>query len=56
MTKKCITIRPTSFDPAPKTGGSAQIEKVEAVDVPNFSKFIKREKQNQKDLNLELQE
>ena len=41
--KKCVTIRPTSFDPAPKTGGSAQVEKIEAVDVPNISKFIKRE-------------
>ena len=41
--KRCITIRPTSFEPAPKTGGSAQVEKVEAVDVPNFSKFVKRE-------------
>ena len=41
--KKCVTIRPTSFDPAPKTGGSAQVEKVEAVDIPNISKFIKRE-------------
>ena len=41
--KKCITIRPTSFDPAPKTGGSAQVEKVEAVAVPSISKFIKRE-------------
>jgi len=41
--KKCVTIRPTSFDPAPKTGGSAQIEKVEAAPVPNTSKFIKRE-------------
>ena len=41
--KKCITIRPTSFDPAQKTGGSAQVEKIEAVDVPNVSKFIKRE-------------
>jgi len=41
--KKCITIRPTSFDPAPSSGGSAPIEKVDAVDVPNISKFIKRE-------------
>ena len=41
--KKCVTIRPTSFDPAPKTGGSAQIEKVDAVAAPNISKFIKRE-------------
>jgi len=41
--KKCVTIRPTSFDPASKTGGSAQVEKIEAVAVPNISKFIKRE-------------
>ena len=41
--KKCITIRPTSFDPAPTSGGSALIEKVDAVDIPNISKFIKRE-------------
>ena len=41
--KKCITIRPTSFDPAPSSGGSAPIEKVDTVDVPNISKFIKRE-------------
>jgi electron transfer flavoprotein alpha subunit len=41
--KKCITIRPTSFDPAPTSGGSAQIEKVEEVEIPNISKFIKRE-------------
>ena len=41
--KRCVTIRPTSFEPAPKTGGSAKIEKVDAADVPNFSKFVKRE-------------
>jgi len=41
--KKCISIRPTSFDPAPATGGSAIIEKVEAENIPNISKFIKRE-------------
>jgi len=41
--KKCITIRPTSFDPAPSSGGSATIEKVDAVEIPNISKFIKRE-------------
>ena len=41
--KKCITIRPISFDPAPTSGGSALIEKVDAVDIPNISKFIKRE-------------
>ncbi len=41
--KKCITIRPTSFDRAEATGGSAQIEKVAAVEIPNTSKFVKRE-------------
>jgi len=41
--KKCITIRPTSFDPAATTGGSASIEKIESVDIPNISKFIKKE-------------
>ena len=41
--KKCITIRPTSFDPAPTSGGSAPIDKVDSIDVPNISKFIKRE-------------
>jgi len=41
--KKCITIRPTSFDPAPSSGGSAQVEKTESVAAPNISKFIKRE-------------
>jgi len=41
--KKCITIRPTSFDPAPTSGGSAAIEKVDAVEIPSISKFIKRE-------------
>jgi len=41
--KKCITVRPTSFDRAEKTGGSAQVEIVEAVDITNNSKFIKRE-------------
>ena len=41
--KKCVTIRPTSFDPAPTSGGSAPIEKIDAADVPNISKFVKRE-------------
>jgi electron transfer flavoprotein alpha subunit len=41
--KKCITIRPTSFDPAPSSGGAAPIEKIDATDIPNISKFIKRE-------------
>ena len=41
--KRCITIRPTSFDAAEKSVGSAPVEKIEAVDIPNTSKFIKRE-------------
>ena len=41
--KKCITIRPTSFDAASKSGGSASIEKIEPADCKNISKFIKRE-------------
>ena len=41
--KKCITIRPTSFDPAPKTGGSAEIVKAEVGEVSTITKFIKRE-------------
>ncbi len=41
--KKCITIRPTSFDPAPTTGGSAEIVKVEGAEDFKITKFIKRE-------------
>ena len=41
--KKCVTIRPTSFDPAPTSGGSAPVEKIDAPDAPNISKFIKRD-------------
>jgi len=41
--KKCVTIRPTSFDPAPTSGGSAAIEKVDGTEASNISKFIKRE-------------
>jgi electron transfer flavoprotein alpha subunit len=42
-TKKCITIRPTSFEPCETSGGSAPIEKVEAAEEFTSSKFIKRE-------------
>jgi electron transfer flavoprotein alpha subunit len=42
-TKKCITIRPTSFEPCEISGGSAPIEKVEAAEEFTLSKFIKRE-------------
>ena len=41
--KKCITIRPTSFEPCETSGGSASIEKVEAAEEFSSSKFIKRE-------------
>ena len=41
--KKCITIRPTSFDPAPTSGGSAEIIKTDAAEATTLSKFIKRE-------------
>ena len=41
--KKCVTIRPTSFDPAPSTGGSAEIIKSEPGDKFESSKFVKRE-------------
>jgi len=41
--KKCITIRPTSFDPSPTSGGSAEIVKVEISEASNLAKFIKRE-------------
>ena len=41
--KKCITIRPTSFDPAPTSGGSAEIVKAEKNEASNLTKFIKRE-------------
>jgi electron transfer flavoprotein alpha subunit len=42
-TKKCITIRPTSFEPSERSGGSALIEKIEAAEEFSGSKFIKRE-------------
>ena len=41
--KKCVTIRPTSFDPCETSGGSAPIEKVDPSDEFAFTKFIKRE-------------
>ena len=41
--KKCVTIRPTSFDPCESTGGSAEIEKVDASEEFSNTKFIKRE-------------
>ena len=41
--KKCITIRPTSFDPAVTSGGSAEIVKADGEDANTNIKFIKRE-------------
>tara|TARA_B100001540_G_scaffold249503_1_gene225298 strand:+ start:401 stop:1354 length:954 start_codon:yes stop_codon:yes gene_type:complete len=41
--KKCVTIRPTSFDPCESTGGSASIEKIDASEEFSNTKFIKRE-------------
>ena len=41
--KKCVTIRPTSFDPCESSGGSAIIEKAEAGEEFGQTKFIKRE-------------
>ena len=41
--KKCITIRPTSFEACESSGGSAPIEKVEGVEEFAQTKFIKRE-------------
>ena len=41
--KKCITIRPTSFDPAATSGGSAEIVKGENGESFSSIKFIKRE-------------
>ena len=41
--KKCVTIRPTSFDPCESSGGSASVEIVEACEEFSNTKFIKRE-------------
>ena len=41
--KKCITIRPTSFEPCESSGGSALIEKVDPGEEFTQTKFIKRE-------------
>ena len=41
--KKCVTIRPTSFEPCKTTGGSAEITKFDSNEPSEVSKFIKRE-------------
>ena len=45
---KCVTIRPTSFDPAPTSGGSAEIQNGNPGDSSNLSK---KRKLNQIDLS-----
>ena len=40
---KCVTIRPTSFDQAESSGGSAEIITSDAKEDFKFSKFIKKE-------------
>ena len=40
---KCVTIRPTSFDPAPTSGGSAEIQNSDAGEATEISKFLKKE-------------
>ena len=41
--KKCITIRPTSFEPCESSGGSAPIENAEGGEEFSSTKFVKRE-------------
>ncbi|MBI29168.1 MAG: Electron transfer flavoprotein subunit alpha [Alphaproteobacteria bacterium MarineAlpha5_Bin11] len=41
--KKIITVRPTSFDPAPSSGGSAPIEEIQSSESAKLSNFIKKE-------------
>ena len=41
--KKCVTIRPTSFDPCEISGGSALIENADSSEEFTTTKFIKRE-------------
>ena len=40
---KCVTVRPTSFEPAPSAGGSAEIVKADAGEEFSLTKFIKKE-------------
>jgi electron transfer flavoprotein alpha subunit len=41
--KKCITIRPTSFDACESSGGSAPIESIDPAEEFSLTKFVKRE-------------
>jgi electron transfer flavoprotein alpha subunit len=40
---KVITVRTTAFDAAPSDGGSAQIERIDAVDPAGIARFVGRE-------------
>ena len=40
---KVITVRTTAFDPAAATGGSAQVEKMEATPAAGLSEFVARQ-------------
>ena len=55
--KKCVTIRPTSFEPCETSGGSAPIEKIDSVlKSLHYLNLLKEKKLSQTDLNLELLE
>ncbi len=41
--KKVITIRPTSFEPTPSSGGSAIIEDIDEIEDLKLSKFVSKE-------------
>ena len=41
--KKVITIRPTSFEPTPSSGGSAIIENIDEIEDLKLSKFVTKE-------------
>ena len=50
---KCVTIRPTSFDPAPTSGGSAEIQHSDAGEATEISRFINKEEiKNKNDCKL----
>jgi electron transfer flavoprotein alpha subunit len=40
---KVVTARPTNFDPAPNEGGTAKVEKVDAVAGSDASRFVSRD-------------
>ena len=40
---KVVTVRPTNFDPAPSEGGTASVEKIDAVAANDSSRFVSRD-------------